>query len=67
MGETTTLLTFAEFEQLPDDALKRELVRGHLIEMPPAQKVHHRIARRLQRRLDDWVSAGCELGAAGTI
>jgi Uma2 family endonuclease len=32
---TTTLLTFTEFQELPDSTGKRELLDGELIEMPP--------------------------------
>jgi Uma2 family endonuclease len=47
MGTVKTLLTFEEFEQLPDQPGKRELVRGELIEMPPAEYEHHLIADRI--------------------
>jgi Uma2 family endonuclease len=51
MGATTTRLTFEEFERLPDQPGKRELLKGELIELPPADKKHHRIARRIFLRL----------------
>jgi Uma2 family endonuclease len=51
MGATTTRLTFDEFERLPDQPGKRELLKGDLIELPPADKNHHRIARRIFLRL----------------
>jgi len=41
----TTLLTFEEFEQLPDKPGKRELLRGELIELPPAKRPHSRISK----------------------
>jgi Uma2 family endonuclease len=47
MGTVKTLLTFEEFEQLPDQPGKRELVRGELIEMPPAESKHNRRAHRI--------------------
>src|SRR5580700_1796964 len=47
MGTVKTLLTFEEFEQLPDQPGKRELVRGELIEMPPADYKHNDIADRI--------------------
>jgi Uma2 family endonuclease len=47
MGTVKTLLTFEEFEQLPDQPGKQELVRGELIEMPPADYKHSDIADRV--------------------
>jgi Uma2 family endonuclease len=52
MGTVKTMLTFEEFEQLPDQPGKRELVRGELIELPPADYKHHSIAHRIFRCLD---------------
>src|SRR6266567_6422608 len=43
---TTSLMTFAEFEQLPDAPCKRELIDGELIELPPPEFVHSKIAKR---------------------
>jgi Uma2 family endonuclease len=51
---TTTVakrLTFEEFELLPDQPGKRELLRGELIELPPAKRKHNKIAERLFLRL----------------
>jgi Uma2 family endonuclease len=39
-----TLLTFEQFEQLPDEPGKRELLRGELIELPPAKFKHNDMA-----------------------
>ena len=47
----TTLMTFEEFERLPDQPGKRELLKGELIEMPPAESKHNRIAERIRDRL----------------
>lgn len=47
MATTTTLLTFAEFEQLPDEPAKLELFEGELIRMPPPKKKHMHTAKRL--------------------
>jgi Uma2 family endonuclease len=52
MGTTKTLLTFEEFERLPDQPGKRELLKGELIELPPAESRHNRIAQRIYRALD---------------
>ena len=37
---STTLLTFEELEQLPDEPGKMELLDGELIRLPPAKKRH---------------------------
>jgi Uma2 family endonuclease len=45
---TTTLLSFEEFEQLPDEPGKLEFLDGELIQLPPAKRKHMEIARRMQ-------------------
>ena len=45
---TTTLLSFEEFEQLPTEPGKVELLDGELIQLPPAKFKHMEIARRIQ-------------------
>jgi Uma2 family endonuclease len=52
---TTTLLTFKEFEGLPDQPGKRELLDGEVIEMPPPKTKHGDIQLRIQRRLTPYV------------
>ena len=52
MGTVKTLLTFEEFEQLPDQPGKRELIRGEVIELPPAELKHNRISHRIYKGLD---------------
>jgi Uma2 family endonuclease len=64
MGATTTRLTFEEFERLPDQPGKRELLKGELIELPPAELKHNRIAYRLCKRLDAGVSEAHQRGEA---
>ena len=49
--DTTTLLTFAEFESLADTPGKRELLDGELIELPPAKLRHSNIQQRIHERL----------------
>lgn len=63
------LLTFADFEQLPDTPGKRELLDGELIELPPAKRGHMRISQRiydlLKTVLDDsrvWIETGYRIG-----
>jgi Uma2 family endonuclease len=55
MGATTTLMTFEEFEHLPDEPNKLELIDGELIRMPPAITKHMRIVMRLYDILRDMV------------
>jgi Uma2 family endonuclease len=52
MGTTTHLMTFEEFERLPDEPHKLELMDGELIRMPPAITRHMRITLRLYKTLD---------------
>ncbi|HUI79404.1 MAG TPA: Uma2 family endonuclease [Bryobacteraceae bacterium] len=49
-------LTFEEFEQMPDQPGKQELLDGELIELPPAKSRHNRIARRIYHRLQAIVT-----------
>jgi Uma2 family endonuclease len=74
VGVTTTLLTFEEFEHLPDAPGKRELLDGELIELPPPKLKHtlvqHGIADALrqyaaERGLLVFVEVGFRLGAGG--
>jgi Uma2 family endonuclease len=68
MGTVKTLLTFEEFEQLPDQPGKQELVRGELIEMPPADYKHNDVSHRIFKLLDSALERshargeGSELG-----
>ncbi len=41
---TTALLTFEEFERLPEYPGKQELLEGDLIELPPADLVQHTVS-----------------------
>lgn len=72
MGATTGLLTFEEFEHLPDAPGKRELLDGELIELQPPKLLHtlvqHNIAEALRqyavgRGLLVFVEAGFRMGA----
>jgi Uma2 family endonuclease len=56
---TTTLLTFEEFERLPDRPGKRELLDGEVIEMPPPKTRHGKIQLWVQRRLTPCVHRMC--------
>jgi Uma2 family endonuclease len=66
---TTALLSFAEFEQLPDAPGKRELIDGELIEMPPPKLSHSIVARRIYELLREaldksqvWMETGYRIG-----
>jgi Uma2 family endonuclease len=48
---TTTLLTFEEFEQLPSEPGKTELLDGELIQLPLAKNQHVKTSHRLRDRL----------------
>ena len=49
------LMTFEEFELLPDRPGKQELLRGELIEFPPAKKRHSKIGQRIFLALFDGI------------
>src|SRR5690349_16146728 len=53
MGTTTTLrlLTFEEFENLPEQPGKQELLEGELIELPPPETKHGRGTHRTYHQL----------------
>ena len=53
MGTTTGLMSFAEFERLPDDeqGYTLELLDRELIRMPPPKLPHTKIERRLHNLL----------------
>lgn len=60
MGAPRTSLSFEEFEQLPDQPGKRELLKGELIELPPAE---FRRQQNLPSRLPVYMETGYKLGA----
>ena len=57
MGTTTTLLTFEEFEQLPEEPGKSELLDGELIQLPPAKLRHMDVTERLLFLLRQFVES----------
>ena len=60
----TRLMTFAEFEQLPDEVCRRhELRHGELVEVAPPLHKHYLVQSRLRRLLE---SAAGEAGEVGT-
>ncbi len=42
-----TLMSISEFELLPDEPGKQELLQGELITLPPAKIAHNKIAEAL--------------------
>ena len=70
MGTTTTLLTFEEFERLPDDPDepgKAELLDGELIQLPPAKLRHMDIAQKLFLLLLRFMEGGGFPGNLGEV
>src|SRR5579859_2342755 len=69
MGTTTTTarMTFAEFERLPDQPGKREMLEGELIELPPAESKHTKLSYRICKLLDAAVSAAHLRGEAASL
>jgi Uma2 family endonuclease len=66
---TTSLMTFAEFEQLPDAPGKQELIDGELVELPPPRFHHSQIAvwffdllRPVIGKSRVWHEAGYRIG-----
>lgn len=70
MGDLRTLVTFEEFERMPDQPGKRELLRGEVIELPPADFKHnessHRMWDFLKVALAELKARG-EVAALGTV
>jgi Uma2 family endonuclease len=51
MATTTQLMSFAEFEQLPERPGKQELINGELITMPSPENRHSVVSKRIFRTL----------------
>jgi len=56
MGTTNPLMTFEEFERLPDEPCKLQLIDGEVLRLPPAKIGHVRIRHRLFEVLEDALS-----------
>jgi Uma2 family endonuclease len=61
---TTNLLTFEEFERLPDEPGKRELLDGEVIEMPPADLEHYEVSIWIYHLLRDALTEAHSRGQA---
>lgn len=64
---TTGRLSFAAFEQLPDDGMHHEIIEGVLISLPPPKLGHGAIAHRIFRAFEsratqDGFTAWIEMG-----
>ena len=55
MTTAKTLLTADDLMAMPDDGKRYELIRGELIEMPPASHEHGWIAERFGRRMGNFI------------
>jgi Uma2 family endonuclease len=65
MGTASTgLITFEEFERLPDEPGKRELLDGEVIEMPPADWEHNEVSIWIYHLLQEALAAAHSRGEA---
>ena len=64
MGTIRTILTFEEFENLPDQPGKCELIQGELLELPPAKLRHNRLSHRFYELLKTALSEAHSRGKA---
>ena len=61
MGTITTLVTSAEFERLPNEPCKLQLMNGELIRTPPAETGRMRIALRINTWKTALAKCGCSM------
>ncbi|HMD71361.1 MAG TPA: Uma2 family endonuclease [Bryobacteraceae bacterium] len=66
-GTTLAHMTFEEFERLPDSPGKLELLRGELIDLPPARLKHADIVHRVYERLKILLAEARARGQAGDL
>ncbi len=67
MERVATTMTFKEFERLPDEPGKCELLEGELIQLPPAVRKHMQIVHLIYHILLDAVAAIRTQGAGARI
>jgi Uma2 family endonuclease len=60
-------MTFREFEKLPVKPGKQELIRGELIELPPAKRTRNEIAERIFQVLFGLLAQAHRCGEASTL
>lgn len=63
----TTLLSFEEFEQMPSEPGKTELLDGELIQLPPAKKKHVITAHRLRDRIKALLDSAAKTSDLGEV
>ncbi len=63
----TPLMTFEEFERMPDEAGKQELLEGELIKMPPPGSKHNRRTMEIFFALRAALSAAHARGEAAEL
>jgi Uma2 family endonuclease len=63
----THLLTFEEFERMPEKPGKQELIDGELIEMPPAKDKHNKRSLLIYDTLKPAVTAAHARGEAAEL
>ncbi len=70
MKQTTALMTAQQLQQLPDDALRYELIHGELRMSPPAGPGHGYTEMKIGRNLTNYVienNLGIVLGETGFL
>jgi len=66
-GTVVTRLTFADLERLPESSCRQELLRGELIQLPPAKRKHNDVAHGIFHLLVAIVSAAHARGSASHL
>ncbi|HUQ90107.1 MAG TPA: Uma2 family endonuclease [Bryobacteraceae bacterium] len=56
MNAVSTQITLADLERMPDDGMRREILYGELIELPPPKFGHENIAYNMQQALLRYVN-----------
>lgn len=54
----TKPLTIADLERMPDDGMRRELLEGVLLELPPAEWLHVCIAHNIHEAIRSVIAGG---------
>jgi Uma2 family endonuclease len=65
MATTTNLMSWAAFEQLPDDGMHYEILQGELITLPPPKSGHCTVASNAFKLLVPLEARGRVYGEAG--
>jgi Uma2 family endonuclease len=64
---TAALLSFEEFERLPERPGKRELLKGDLIELPPPECLHNESAHQIYDALKAALAEAHSRGESGEL